>query len=113
MEWWNKFLRHDILTPFNGGYSRADVITNGKYRYDNVYGSHLYWDTNVWTFANPSLGLMAESGASEGLEWPVSFQNWTFLETISSTTKDFIMVPIQCVSNHCAVRYYIRFSFTT
>merc|ERR550532_1568085 len=54
-------------TPYNGGYSRTDNITNGRPTYEHSEGWIAYWSGEVWTFVDPNrvIGPMAEAPCSD------------------------------------------------
>ena len=103
------YLRYSISTPFNGGYSRSDVMLNEKPKYENMYGSTLFWDKHVWTFAHQDLGLMAETGQSRGVMFPMTLQNWTY-EDSNKDLEDFNLIPITCVGNFFGFMMTLRFA---
>jgi len=84
-----------VYTPFNGAYSRQDTTMYGKPSYKSASNYIGYYDGESWTFAHFRVGIMSELSSSDGLTFPTTSQNWTYMK-LDGVRTTYYNVPIEC-----------------
>ena len=97
---------YSVSTPFNGLYSRTDVINEfgyPKYVHQNNYEA--YFDGEVWTFSHPLLGILSDDGVSGTQIYPLSMQTWSYSD-VNGVIMEYQLVPVTCTGKIPNMRFF-------